>query len=154
VRDGAAARPAEPAGDVPRHMRSLALGIAAAAMVALVMALMRAVLDLSVGLLAVAAFGGWAIGVAVLRGAWGRRPHPPGSRGVLVALTLGAGTWVAWLVLTWLVALAIRPATTLPFLERVAETPFLDYILPQLGLLEAGALVLLVAGAGYGARDR
>lgn len=138
----------------PDHVRSLALGIGAGLATVAAMSLARSVLDLSTGLLAVAAFGGWAIGLGVAQGAWRGRAHPPGRRGVLVAAVLATATWLGWLVGSWLVALAIRQGSALDLWERLTQTPLLEWLVPQLGILELAALVLLVASAAYGARDR
>jgi hypothetical protein len=115
-----------------------------AALAALAWALLKGILDVTIGLLAVAAFGGWAIG-AVL---WQVRANP------LWAAAIGALAWLVGLVGTWVVAMAILPASTRTFLERMEATPFLDWLAPQFGLVEIAGLVAFVAGALYGARAR
>ena len=115
-----------------------------AVLAAVVWALLKGVLELGPGLLAVAALGGWAIG-AVL---WQARPAP------LPAAAIGAIAWLMGLVLTWLVALAILPDSSRTFIERVESTPFLDWLAPQFGLLEVAGLVVYVVAAAYGARPR
>jgi hypothetical protein len=109
---------------------------------ALAWALLKGILELSVGLLAVAALGGWAIG-AVLRQA---------RRSMLLAASLGAFAWVAGLILTWLVAMVILPGSSRTLAERLEATPFLDWLTPQFGLLEMVGLVLFIVGAVYATR--
>jgi hypothetical protein len=106
-------------------------------------ALIKGILEFP-GVLAVAVVAGWAIG-AVL---WQVRATP-----VLAALIAG-GTWLAGLVLTWLVAMAVLPGSSRTFLERVEATPFLEWQGPQFGPLELLGLLLYVGAALYGARPR
>ncbi len=96
------------------------------------------------GVLAVALIGGWAIGALL----WQVRASP------LLAALIAAGAWLVGLVLTWLVAMAVLPGSSRTFLERVENTPFLEWQAPQFGLVEALGLGLYVAGALYGARPR
>ena len=128
--------------------RSLAAAIAEALVIALLAAiawgLLKGILELSVGLLAIAAFGGWAIG-AVL---WQVRAN------MLIAVAIAALAWVGGLVWTWLVAMAILPASSRTFLERLEGTPFLDWLSPQFGLVEIAGLVIFAVAAAYGARPR
>ncbi|MEA2025984.1 MAG: hypothetical protein U9O18_04775 [Chloroflexota bacterium] len=129
----------------PRSMRvAIVEALLAALLAALAWALLKGILELGPGLLAVAALGGWAIG-AVL---WQVRPAP------LTAAVVGAIAWLMGLVLTWLVALAILPDSSRTFIERVEGTPFLDWLAPQFGLLEVAGLVVYVVAAAYGARPR
>jgi hypothetical protein len=120
----------------------LALGLAV--LTALGWALLRGILELTIGLLAVAGFGGWAIGAAL-------RIAP---RARLLAAAIAAGTWVAGLVSTWLVAMAILPGSSRTFFERVEHTPFVDWLSPQFGLLELAGLLLLVGAAVMAAGPR
>ena len=121
---------------------ALAEALIVALLAALAWALLKGILELSIGLLAVAVLGGWAIG-AVLRQA---RPSP------LLAAALGALAWAAGLVLTWFVAMILLPASSRTLLERLGATPFLDWLSPQFGLLEIAGLALFTAAAAYGAR--
>jgi hypothetical protein len=52
----------------------------------------------------------------------------------------------------YLVALAILPASTLTFGERLGQQPFLSWFLPQLFLLDAVELTLLTVIAWRSAR--
>ena len=128
--------------------RSMAVAVAEALLVALLAALawalLKGILELGLGLLVVAALGGWSIG-AVLRQV---RPAP------LLAAAIAALAWLGGLLLTWLVAMAILPGSSRTFLERVEGTPFIDWLSPQFGLLEIAGLLLFVVAAAYAARPR
>jgi hypothetical protein len=105
-------------------------------------ALLRGVFELGPTSLAIAALGGWGIG-AVLRQA--RAP-------VLLAVFLGLTAWLLGLVLSWLLAMALLPSSARTFAERLEGTPFLDWLTPQLGLLEMVGLLVYGAAAAYAAR--
>lgn len=141
-------RGAAPSIVVRLRPRSLGAAIAEAAAIGLLSALawtlLKGILELGIGLLVVAAFGGWTIG-AVL----GQVRSSP-----LLALALAAVVWLAGLVGTWLLAMAILPASTRSFPERLAATPFTDWLSPQFGLIEVAGLVVYLIAAGYGARPR
>jgi len=77
--------------------RAVLAGSAAAGGGAVVYALLGQV-DLGLGLLAVAAFVGWVVAIAIVWGAGAVRPIP---RQPLVAVLLGAGAIVAGLLLAW-----------------------------------------------------
>ena len=51
----------------------------------------------------------------------------------IAAMRLGAVCWLACLVGAWLVAMAILPGSSRTFPDRLAATPFLDWVGPQLG---------------------
>ena len=110
---------------------------------ALAWAFLKGVLEFP-GALAVAVIGGWLIGEVL----WSVRVHPAVAAGVAVA------TWIAGLVLTWMTAMALLPESTRSFVERLQNTPFLEWLGPQFGWLEVGGLVLYVVAALYGARPR
>jgi hypothetical protein len=117
----------------------------AAALFALLWLLFAGVLGIDYGALVVAAVGGWAVGTAVAYGAWGEREHPPlrPLRGTAVGLALGA--WLAGSVLDWLWAQASLPESTQSLAERLAQTPFLDWLSGQLSVLtvlQVGLLAL------------
>ena len=128
--------------------RSLPVAVAEALLVALVAALawasLKGILELTLGLLAVAAFGGWAIGAIT----WQVRANP------LLAMAIAAVAWFVGLVCTWLVAMALIPASTRTFFGRLEATPFLEWQSPQFGLVEIAGLLIYVGAALYGARPR
>ncbi len=115
-----------------------------AALAALAWALLKGILEFGAGLLGVAVVGGWAIGALL------GRAHA----NLLLAVAIAALAWVGGLLLTWLLAMAMLPGSSRTFLERVEGTPFLDWLTPQLGLLQVAGLVLYVVAALYGARAR
>lgn len=126
---------------------SLPVALAEAALVGLLSALawafLKGVLEFP-GALIVAVIGGWLIGEVL----WSVRAHP------LVAAVIAALTWVVGLVFSWLTAMALLQESSRTFLERLQNTPFLDWLSPQFGWLEAAGLVLYVVAALFGARPR
>ena len=133
--------------------RAIGLGLAAALGVAAVSALLRGILDLSAGSIAIAVAGGWVIGAAVRQGAWGGQPHRASSAPIIVGACLGALCWLAGLVGAWLVAMAILPGSSRTFPDRLAATPFLDWLSPQIGLADVLSLLLFAAFGAVGARS-
>lgn len=129
------------------------MGAATGAAVALVAALLRSILDVTAGLVALAAVGGWAVGGAVRRGAWAGMPHRASRAPELLGLALGALAWAGALVLAWVVAMAILPGSERSLEERLAGTPFLDWLGPQLGLAELLGLVVAAVLGWFGARS-
>jgi len=134
--------------------RAVGLGVSAVVVVALLSALLRGILDLSGGIVAVAVGGGWAIGAAVRQGAWGGQQHRASSAPVRLGALLGGGCWLAGLIGAWLVAMAILPGSSRSFPDRLAGTPFLDWMGPQLGIADLLSLMLFVALGWFGARSR
>jgi hypothetical protein len=122
--------------------RAIAVALGAALIAAAAWAVLRSIFDVTIGSLVVAALGGWGIG-ASLRRAEGAR---------LLAALLGAGAWIASLLLAWLVAMAVLPESSRALVDRLAATPFLEWLTPQLGIVEVAALVLFVGAALYAAR--
>ena len=118
----------------------MALAILVAVGAALVWGLLRGILDLGIGLLAVAVAGGWGIG-ALLRRV---------DASALLAASIGAIAWAGGLVFTWVVAMAILQGSTRTLLERLEANPFIDWMAPQFGLLEVAALLIYVGAAVYG----
>lgn len=138
----------------PRIGRALAGGLAVALGVAVVIALLRAILAYGAGIVIVAIVGGWLIGIAVRGGAWGGRPHERSLVPHLVAAACGVAAWLFAAVGAWLVAMALLPGSARSFPERLAGTPFIDWLTPQLGALDAIELLLLVAASAWCARTR
>jgi len=66
---------------------------------------------------------------------------------------LAAVTWVAGLVLAWVVAMAVLAGSERPLLDRLAGTPFLDWLTPQVGLADLASLVLAAVLGWFGARS-
>ncbi|MFI5262254.1 MAG: hypothetical protein ACHQZR_06860 [Candidatus Limnocylindrales bacterium] len=106
------------------------------------------VFDLGGGLLVVAVAVGWLVGGATAFGAWHGRPHRGAGRIPLLAAGLGVPTWCVGTVLLYLYAEITLPGSALTLAERLASTPFLDWLAPQftpLGPLE----ILLMAGVSW-----
>lgn len=133
--------------------RATLLGASVGIMVALAAALLRSVLDVTVGLLAVAVVGGWIVGAAVRRGAWAGMAHRHSGRPEVLGLVLGALTWILALVLAWVVAMVILPGSERSLLERLGATPFLDWLMPQLGVADLLCLTLAALLGWLGARS-
>lgn len=119
--------------------RSVLVALAAGLGAAVAWALLRSVLDITVGSLVVAALGGWAIGRSLR--------HSVAGGSSWLAGGLAAAGWLASLLLSWVVAMAILPESSRSLPERLAATSFLDWLLPQLGVVEFGALVVWVGAA-------
>lgn len=126
-------------------------GLGAAVGVAVVLGLLRSTLE--VGMFAVSALGGFLIGWSVRRGAWQLARHRPSSQPELAGAILALIAWLLGLVAAWVVAQAILPASERSLPERLAATPWLDWLLPQLGAADVLSLVLLVALGLAGARS-
>jgi hypothetical protein len=109
---------------------------------ALAWAVLRGVLELGPTALAVAAVGGWSIGVVL------REARAPAILAALVAL----GAWLLGLIFSWLLAMALLPGSSRTLLERITGTPFLDWLAPQLGVLELVGLLIFVVVAAWTAR--
>ena len=139
--------------DRPRLGRGSLYGLVAVLVIAGAAALLRGILDLSGGIIALAVGGGWAIGAAVRRGAWGGQLHRPSSGPGIVAAVLGAGCWLTSLVGAWLVSMAILPASSRSLPDRLITTPFLDWLSPQIGLADMLSLLLFIGFAWFGARS-
>jgi hypothetical protein len=134
-------------------LRGLANGLAVVVAVAVAGALVRGILDLTVGTIALAGAGGWLIGTAVRMGAWGGLAHRASGRPAVMAMILGGTCWLLSLVGAWLVAMATLPGSSRTFPDRLAATPFLDWLAPQLVPADYLDLVLFVGLAWIGARS-
>jgi hypothetical protein len=120
-------------------------GGGAAVLVALAWLVVAGVLQLDLGTLVVAAIAGWAIGTAVVWGAWGERLHFPDVSLRVAAVALALVAWAVGTVLDYLFSQAVLPGSTLPFEQRLSATPFVDWFAGQLGpilLLQAGLIAV------------
>ena len=102
--------------------------------------ILAAILDLSVGLVVLAAVAGWLTGTAVALGA------EPGSlrrqrSTVLLAVAVCVGIWFAGTYAAYLTSLAILPSSSLDLLGRMANAPFLEVV--GASFIPAGPLELL-----------
>ncbi len=142
----------EEAARAPRWDRALLFGLGAALVGALAWVVAGGVVDLSGGLVVLAAVAGWGIGVAVRLGAWASRPHEPDGRTGALAIALGILTWLLGTFLVYLYSQATLPESALTFVERLAATAFLDWLTPQLVPLAPIELLALVLVGWYAAR--
>ena len=135
----------------PNLGRGLAYGIAMALPFAAGWAIAAAVLYLGAGLVLVAAVAGWLIGTAVALGA------EPGTirrtrATVTLAVAVSLATWLAALIGAYLLSLAILPGSTLPFVERLANAPFLEATAQQFLPLGPIELAVVAVSGWFGAR--
>jgi hypothetical protein len=124
--------------------RAFLIALAVGLLAAVAWATLRSVLDITIGSLVVAALGGWGIGASLRRGGLPR----------WVAAGLAVVAWITALLLAWLVAMAILPGSTRSLAERLEATPFVDWLAPQLGIVEIGALVVWVGATLMATRAR
>lgn len=132
-----------------RAGRAIVGGLAGGAVAALLWLLIGGILDLDAGLVVVAIVGGWLVGGGTALGAWGRTTamHATGRMPWLAA-ALAVLTWLAGTIALYLYAEITLPASSLTLADRLASTPFTDWLAPQflpLGPLE----ILLLAGVSW-----
>jgi hypothetical protein len=106
-------------------------------------ALLSALLDLHVGLIVVAAFGGWLIGSTV-------RSAGPRARAWAILLALSA--WLVGSVLEFVIAQLLLPAASTPAAERLTIAGYFDYLGGTFDIIAALAIALLVFVAWRSAR--
>lgn len=154
ARSPAAGRETDPAplSRPPRIFLATLAGLLVVAVVALLLGLLRAVFELGPGLLVVAAVGAWLLGEAVARVAWGGAAHLPSTDVPRIAAVLGAVAWLAGSAVDYLVSLALLPESSRTFGERLSDQPFPAWLAPQLSLLDAAEIVVLVVVAWRSAR--
>jgi hypothetical protein len=133
--------------------RAILAGIGAGVLVSVVYGVLWGGLGITFGLIAVSALGGAGVGVAVRRGAWGAAAHRSSPAPERLGLLLGAVTWAGCMVASWLAAMATLPASARSLLDRLTSNPFLDWLGPQLGVLELFDLALLASVAWVTARS-
>ncbi|MBA2487890.1 MAG: hypothetical protein H0V36_01030 [Chloroflexi bacterium] len=158
-RDGLARPPGEryrsrsaPVATGPAHLRGALAGLLVGGATALVLGLLSAILDVTLGLLVVAVVGGWAIGVAVVRATWRSTGQPAADATRVIGAACGVLAWLGGRLVDWLVSLAILPGSTLSIGERLVNSPFIVWLTPQLSLIDGGQLLLLAALAWRSAR--
>lgn len=123
--------------------RPVLYAIAGAVAVGIVWAVLSAVLDLHIGLLVVAAFGGWLIGSAL---------RPVGQRRSRLALAIAAGAWVIGSVLDFVLSQVLLPNSTTPLGDRLAIGRYIDFTAATFDLVQALAIVILLVTAWRSAR--
>lgn len=134
--------------------RALALGILAAIGVLLAYGLLSEPLELTLGLLAIALFGGWLIGNAVAYGAWSGREHETYRPLQWLALALAVSAWLGALVLAFVISQALIPSPSVPLASRLTAANFFDYLggLEFVPVIHALSLAVMAFMAWRGAR--
>lgn len=136
----------------PRLGRALAAGVAAALGMALVWTLLAGLLDVSWGLVFMAAIGGYIVALAVVAGAFGDTAHPTDRRVQAIATMLALAVWLLGTFGAYVVGLIILPGSNASLTERMAHAPFIDSVVNQFALLDIAELALLPAVAWRSAR--
>jgi hypothetical protein len=133
--------------------RAVAGGLAGGAVAALLWLVIGGILDLDAGLVVVAIVGGWLVGGGTALGAWGRAAaaHVTG-RIPWLAAALALLTWLVGTLLLYLYAEITLPASSLTLADRLASTPFTDWLAPQFLPLGPLELVLLAGVSWWSAR--
>jgi hypothetical protein len=126
-----------------RRGRVLALGSIAALATGAAWAGLSAILDLHLGLLVVAAFGGWLIGSAV---------KPIGRRARRWAVVLAGVAALLGLVGDYVLSQLLLPAAATPIADRLSLSGFVDYLGGTLDIIAALAIAILVIVAWRSAR--
>jgi len=124
----------------PRLLRGLAYGLGMALAFVAGWVVLSSILDLSMGLVVLAAAAGWLTGTAVALGA------EPGTirrqrSTVVLAIVVSAGIWLVGSYAAYVASLAILPASNLDLVGRMANAPFLEVI--GATFIPAGPLELL-----------
>jgi uncharacterized protein YjeT (DUF2065 family) len=155
-------------------LRGSGYGLAATLIVAVLYGVLYGVVQLSLGLIAVAVFGGWLIGTAVRRGVLarrapqpsagpaagppaesrsGERPWPNGTS--ITAALLGLAAWIAGLYIAF--AFTQLMEGTGPFAERLSPANFAGFIdallaAPDQQLIQVAVVAALLVVGAYSAR--
>lgn len=111
-------------------------------------------LELTLGLLAIAFFGGWVIGNAVAYGAWSGRQHESYRPMQWIALALSFSAWIGALVLAYAISQALIPDASTSLTSRLTVSGFFDYLsgLEFVPVIHVISLALLAFMAWRGAR--
>jgi predicted permease len=123
--------------------RPIAYGVVAALATGAVWALLSAALGFHLGLLVLAAFGGWIIGSAV---------KSAGPKRRALAAILGAVAWFVGSVLDFVVSQAILPGAATSLATRVTAGAYLDYTSAQFDIIQIAAIAILVVVSWRSAR--
>jgi hypothetical protein len=126
----------------PRR-RARAIGIAAALGTGVVWAVFSALFGFHLGLLAVAAFGGWIIGSSV---------QPTGKARRQLAALLAAVAWLVGSVGDFVISQALLPAAATPLDARLSIGGYVDNTVGTFDVVQAAAIAILVIVAWRSAR--
>jgi hypothetical protein len=126
----------------PRR-RAMAIGIAAALGTGVVWAVFSALFGFHLGLLAVAAFGGWIIGSSV---------QPAGNSRRRLAAVLAIMAWLVGSVLDFVISQALLPAAATPLAARLSIGGYIDNTVGAFDIVQVAAIAILVIVAWRSAR--
>ena len=126
-----------------RRGRALAFGMAAALTTGVAWAVLSAVLGFHLGLLVVAAFGGWLIGSSV---------REAGNRAQLWAIVFALFAWLVGSVLDFVISQLLLPESAVAPAERLALARYFDYLAGTFDVIQALAIAILVLVAWRSAR--
>ena len=134
--------------------RAVLFGVISAAFVALAYGILSEPLELTLGLLAIAFFGGWLIGNAISYGAWRGQAHDTYRPFQWLALALSLVAWASALILAFAVSQAFIPQSSLPLVQRLTVDGFFTYLsgLEFVPVIHVISLALLAFMAWRGAR--
>ena len=123
--------------------RPIGNGLLVALGTAVVWAFLSAVLGFHLGLLVVAAFGGWLIGASV---------RPTGAGAWRIAVVFAVGTWVLASILDFVFSQMLLPEAVTPLVSRLTPGAYLDYLSGTFDVIAAISIALLVIVAWRSAR--
>jgi hypothetical protein len=112
--------------------------------VAVVYGLLWSVIQLHLGLIAVAVMGGWIIGGAVARGAWRKERHFPDIRLRAMAAAFGLLAWIGGAAVGYVLGQVLLPEAVTPVTARISFGGFADYLVGVYDLVHGIALATLV----------
>lgn len=153
---GGPARPVAAAGGIPARpnlARAALFGVSSAVGIGVLFAILVGILDLGVGLIALAALGGWCIGFATRAGAWPSSIGLPAAPVRVLAIVFALGAWLSGYFGAYLLSLLLRPDSSLTFSERLAQSSFLDWLSPQFGAPQILEILLIAGVALFSSRS-
>ena len=123
--------------------RPLALATGVALATSVVWAVLSAVFNFHLGLLVVAAFGGWIIGSTL---------QPAGPHRRIVAVVVAAATWLVASIIDFTLSQTSLPDAATPLGARLSADRYLDYTAATFDVISAAAIAILVVVAWRSAR--
>jgi hypothetical protein len=112
----------------PNQARAAAFGLVAAEAVALVYGVLADPFNLTWGLIAVGAVGGWIIGWAVANGAWSGLFHLIVPRVRWLAVVLAVLAWIEAALVGYVGSQLFYQGPATPLAERLSVAGFFEYL--------------------------
>jgi hypothetical protein len=109
-------------------VRATIYGVAAAQAVALVSGLLEDPIGLSWGLIVVGLVGGWAVGAAVVAGAFSGRFHLILPRVRWLAALIAVVAWIEAAVVGYVASQLFYQGPATPLLDRLSLSGFIEYL--------------------------